>query len=250
MEFDLATILKLQQIDLSINDCLRKEEELPRRILTLEDEIASRQKEMELEKGKLTELLKSKKEAEAEVELMRGKIAHYKDQLLSVKTNKEYAALLKEIDAAQKKVDGIEERIIGFLIEVDEHNAHIKKIESWFQSEKSKLLAEKATLESELAQTRVARSGFESKRVEVEAILPETVRHTYSRVRALRGGALAEARDEFCMECHVRLRPQVYNDIRNNNQLITCDSCYRILYYDGPPPLSISDESPESNEPD
>jgi len=234
--FDLAAVRKLQQIDLAIAECLRREEALPCQIEALDGEIAARQQEMEAEKGKLGELQAARKSAELEVEALRGKISHYKDQLLSVKTNREYAALLKEIDAAEKRIDSIEETIIGYMIEVDEHNAHIKKIEAWFQSERSKLLAVKAGIEAELAETKRTRTDHERARAGVEETLPEDVRLTYGRVKAVRGVALAEARDEFCMECHVRLRPQVYNDIKMNARLITCESCNRILYYDGPPP--------------
>jgi len=42
---------------------------------------------------------------------------------------------------------------------------------------------------------------------------------------------VAEAREGHCTSCHVRLRPQVFNDIRTNDNLIQCDSCQRILYY-------------------
>lgn len=248
MEFDLAPLRKLQEFDLRIKDYLQREDEFPQRLEAVDREIGSRQLEMEGEKSKLTELQKGRKDAESEVEALRSKIAHYKDQLLGVKTNKEYSALLKEIEAAQKKIDGIEETIIGYMIETDEHNLRLKKLEAWFQSEKKKLLEERSSIDAELARTRADRSECEAQRLEIEALLDETVRNTYLRVRQLRGTALAEARDQFCMECHVRLRPQVYNDIRDNDRLITCDSCYRILYYDGPPPPPQTEEEPPQAE--
>ena len=45
---------------------------------------------------------------------------------------------------------------------------------------------------------------------------------------------VAEARDGHCTECHVRLRPQHYNEVRRNDSLIQCESCLRILYYAPP----------------
>jgi predicted nucleic acid-binding Zn-ribbon protein len=45
------------------------------------------------------------------------------------------------------------------------------------------------------------------------------------------GVALAEARDGICTICHVRLRPQVFNNVRRNEEIIQCDSCNRILYF-------------------
>jgi uncharacterized protein len=46
-----------------------------------------------------------------------------------------------------------------------------------------------------------------------------------------KGLAVAEARDGLCTVCHVRLRPQVFNDVRRNDSLIQCESCTRILYF-------------------
>ncbi len=244
MEFVLAPVRRLQEIDLNIAELRRQEDEYPRRMQAVDDEIQARQQEMEGEKAKLSELVKNEKSAKIEADAVRGKIAHYKDQLLSVKTNKEYSALLKEIEAAEKKVDSVEETIIGYMIEMDEHHAHIKKIEGWFKSEKEKLLAEKAKLEAELKKTRERREQLEREHEEIANQLPEQVVKTYNKVQGLRGTALAEARDEFCMECHVRLRPQVYNDLKHNNRLITCDSCDRILWYDGPPPTSQPEAPP------
>ena len=43
--------------------------------------------------------------------------------------------------------------------------------------------------------------------------------------------ALAEARDGLCTVCHVRLRPQVFNEVRRNDSIIQCESCTRILYF-------------------
>ena len=49
--------------------------------------------------------------------------------------------------------------------------------------------------------------------------------------RRRNGVAVAEARDGICTICHVRLRPQVFNNVRRNDAIIQCDSCNRILYF-------------------
>ncbi len=54
----------------------------------------------------------------------------------------------------------------------------------------------------------------------------------YDRVMRQRKSALAEARDQKCMACFVMVRPQIWQEIRTNEQIITCNSCGRILYFD------------------
>jgi hypothetical protein len=55
---------------------------------------------------------------------------------------------------------------------------------------------------------------------------------TFELVAKRRNGlAVAEARDGICTICHVRLRPQVFNTIRRNEEIIQCDTCQRILFF-------------------
>jgi predicted nucleic acid-binding Zn-ribbon protein len=64
------------------------------------------------------------------------------------------------------------------------------------------------------------------------ASLGPQVLATFELVSSRRNGvAVAEARDGICTICHVRLRPQVFNNVRRNDQIIQCDSCLRILYF-------------------
>ncbi len=58
----------------------------------------------------------------------------------------------------------------------------------------------------------------------------------YQRILQRRGTALSEAKDGACTMCHVKLRAQVYVDVKRNDTIITCSSCSRILFFNAPPP--------------
>jgi hypothetical protein len=65
----------------------------------------------------------------------------------------------------------------------------------------------------------------------LEALSAEA-RANYLRLSKMRSGlALAEARDYSCQACRMKIRPQVFNDIRRGDSIITCESCGRILYF-------------------
>jgi predicted nucleic acid-binding Zn-ribbon protein len=68
-----------------------------------------------------------------------------------------------------------------------------------------------------------------------------TIFETVARRR--HGVAVGEARDGICTICHVRLRPQVFNTVRRNDEIVQCDSCNRILYYVPAPPAAVNSES-------
>ena len=64
----------------------------------------------------------------------------------------------------------------------------------------------------------------------------DSVLALYERIRTYRtGAAVAEVRDGLCTACNVRLRPQVYNEVRSNEAVLTCENCSRIVYYVEPP---------------
>jgi hypothetical protein len=93
--------------------------------------------------------------------------------------------------------------------------------------EKEKEQARKITADDQkkLAEWNTKRDGLR------QGISADLLRH-YERVMKFRGTGVAEVRDHKCMGCQVMLRPQTYNEVRNGEQLIVCESCQRILYFD------------------
>jgi predicted nucleic acid-binding Zn-ribbon protein len=108
--------------------------------------------------------------------------------------------------------------------------AALKAEQTEVAREQKALDAERSGLEAEIARVTAARSGVVAKLSRETLMLFERVAH------GRRGIAVAEARDGLCTVCHVRLRPQMFNEVRRNDGLHQCDSCTRILYYVGPAP--------------
>jgi predicted nucleic acid-binding Zn-ribbon protein len=113
--------------------------------------------------------------------------------------------------------------------EVKQEEADFKAVAADAAREKAALDARAAALEAEASRQRVEREA-------AAASIPEEALALYGRVAKLRGTAVAEARDGVCEACHVKLRVQVWVEIRKNEQLLQCESCSRVLYYEPPPP--------------
>ena len=82
---------------------------------------------------------------------MQTRLAKYKDQLLEVKTNREYTAMLHEIETAQNDIRTREDRILEIMMETDELNAGIKKSEAELKTAEKEIAAERAVLDAETA---------------------------------------------------------------------------------------------------
>jgi predicted nucleic acid-binding Zn-ribbon protein len=82
------------------------------------------------------------------------------------------------------------------------------------------------------------RQRWLDERAALAASLPAELSEMYQRVARLRGAAVSEARDRTCQQCRMVLRPQMYVEIKRNDQIMQCPSCSRVLYYIPPPPTT------------
>jgi predicted nucleic acid-binding Zn-ribbon protein len=152
-----------------------------------------------------------------------------------VKTNQEYTALLHEIATAKSEKDAIEERILILMEEADRLAADLKAAESRLaqvtregDQSRASLRSERATLDAELTRLSAQRADQQA-RTEPRALA------IYEQLlKGRRGVAVAQMVGETCMACHVRLRPHVTQRIRRNDEIVQCESCQRILYYQPP----------------
>jgi len=150
---------------------------------------------------------------------------------MAVKTNKEYTAMLHEIQIAEGQIRGEEDKILDVMEETEGKEKDLKNAEQAMRKRSAELQEnirktnESAPLlEAELAKLQSEKAHMESQ-VEAELLV------RYRRIAEVRKGvALAEAKDELCSACHVRIRPQMYAELLRTENIHACDSCSRILF--------------------
>ncbi len=232
MNADLDRLIRLQQLETTTDEARRKIADHPLRTQQLDARLQSAREGVAGSKARLTEAQEKRRVDEKEVVTVQARLAKYKDQLLEVKTNREYQAMLHEIEAAQTDIRAREDRILEIMMESDELNATIKKSEAELKAAEKDVAAERAMLDAELArlQTEIDKTGAE--RNTLVAQIDRGVLGIFeTTAKGRKGVAVAEARNGLCTICHVRLRPQVFNEVRKNESIIQCDSCRRILYF-------------------
>ena len=150
---------------------------------------------------------------------------------MSVKTNDEYRALQHEIEHAQNSIRKVEDDILNLMLEAESSQSDIKAAESRVKDDQRKVDHERKQLTDENQRDLSALESYLKERKDIEASISSELLPRYERVRKARGGiAVAAARNEVCEICQVRIRPQVFQEIRRNDQIIACDACQRILY--------------------
>lgn len=181
---------------------------------------------------------KANHQLEQELGAMQDKLDHSNEQMLKVKTNEQLWALQKEVTFAKDKISDIETRIIESMERLDAARGTLEEAErerERLSEENRKEISERerrlVEMESELEEVTRAQQVLHQD-------IPEQHQKIFYRVQAAKGGiAVAEARDGVCQACNVRIRPQIFMEIRHFEGIYQCDNCGRILIYDEEPPL-------------
>ena len=238
MSPDLEHLIELQNLETAIEESRRRIAAYPQRVADADARLAHAREALEDARQRLKTSQEARREQEKEAAVYQSRLSKFKDQLSAVKTNKEYQAMQHEIEAAQRELGVVEERVLERMMEADAVTAEIKKAEQALAAEQKAVDAEKKTLAEELTTVEAALEEATGKRSARIASLPPQLVALFEQVaRARKGVAITTAtRDGLCAACHVRLRPQVFQEIRRNDQIIQCASCNRILYYIPPPP--------------
>jgi len=231
MNSDLKQLIRLQTIDISVQELRSRIDKFPSISKALDEKLKSAQSGVETAKERIKNNQGSRKKMESEISSIEGKISKYRDQMIAVKTNEEYRALQHELEHSQTAIRKIEDEILNLMMEADTGQSDIKTAEVRLKEDQGKVNEERKALEEENKRDLSALEGYLKERKEIQAGVSSDLISQYDRVRKHRGGiGVAPARNEVCEICQVRIRPQVFQLIRKNDQIIACDACQRILY--------------------
>jgi predicted nucleic acid-binding Zn-ribbon protein len=232
MHVDLERAIALQQLDSAARDAQRRLADEPIRQRAFDERLEDARQAVATAKERLAANQNARRTVEKDVAVHHGRLSKFREQAMAVKTNQEYHAVQHEMAFAQQEIKTHEDRILELMLEGDEIAAAVKRAEASLAAELKAVDAERGTLNAELAELRTALQRFANERAGLVAAMDGQVLAVFELVARRRNGvAVAEARDGICTICHVRLRPQVFNTVRRNEQIIQCDSCNRILYF-------------------
>jgi uncharacterized protein len=232
MHPDLQHLIQLQELDLAIDRFRKRIDEIPAAQQALDARLAVHTASVDAVKQRVAANQAARREIDKQLAEMNTRLSKFKNQLMEVKTNKEYQAMQKEMGHAQEEIGAHETRMLEKMEETDALTAELKAAEASLKGEQAAAATERAKLDAERATDQKELDRLVGERAAlVTQVSPEAMK-LFGRIsHGRKGVALAEAKDGLCVVCHVRLRPQIFNEVRRNDQLIQCDSCTRILYY-------------------
>ncbi|MBI4465151.1 MAG: hypothetical protein HY647_10640 [Acidobacteria bacterium] len=231
MNPSLKLLIELQQLDTTSAGLEAEIRSLPEKIAGIESQLSDHIQQVEADRKLLAENQRLRRKRENDIAVLREKISRFRDQTFEVKTNEQYRALLHEIEYHEAQIGKIEDDVLTAMIEAEALEKKLREAERALEAERSRAQQEIAEARQKKQEDEEKLQAVQRQRAEIQSQLPAETYRVYERVARLRRGwAVAPVENGACGACYVRLRPQAYNEVRTNEQILTCESCYRILY--------------------
>jgi len=206
-------------------------DELPGKIAEITTGLKEFEDAITLKKENLSELKKVYRSFDTEVETNSGRITKREEQLHAVTTNKEYQAILKEIEEIKKANSRIEDQTLACLDEIDAAEKEVKEKEEEFLAEEAEVNKQKSAFESDADSERRSLDEMMVQRDEIAAKIDSGLIEQYELIKSYaRDIAIVQVKDSICLGCNMNIPPQMYNELHRENEMKTCPHCHRMLY--------------------
>ena len=219
MDGHLQTLINLQAIDT--------------RIAALHAAVEEAKKQVEQTKTRLDSTRKDQRAKEKDLEVVQAKRSKTEGRLYGVKTNKEYSAVLTEIEEIKQEKARMEEEVL-VLMEAQERLAgDIREVETRFKQLEGEGRSQEVTLKEQLRGVETDLAAVRTERKELTSQLPGPILADYDRILRARGGLalVPVTKPNFCGACRMTITPQRLQELRAQASLIPCESCGRYLYW-------------------
>jgi len=239
MNPDIEKLIRLQRADSELKRAETALADAPHQRSVLDARLRDEKSRLETAKTGLADSQKERRQHEGALQDLETKRSRYKGQLMEVKTNKEYTAMLHEIETVERDVKAREDLILVEMERAETLQAEVKSEEAALKGVEEQHRAEAKALDEKVRALAAEVERFRAERDLVAKGISEDTLALYERVAKLRGSGVAEVKDEMCMVCHVKLRPQLYVDLKKNDAIVQCNACNRILFYEPPVPVVL-----------
>jgi predicted nucleic acid-binding Zn-ribbon protein len=229
----LQTLIELQGFDAKIAGLESEAARLPRQIEAIQAALSEAKKSLETIKGKVDTTKKDLRTREKDLEVANVKRQKLEAKLYEVKTNKEYSAVLLEIEEAKQEKAKTEEDILNLMEMQERLGVEIKDAEQRFRTREEQARQDEAVVRKKLGAVEQELNLQRAERRSRAKDLPVGLLASYDRISKARGGVAVAAVTSaaVCGGCRVSIRPQAMQELRTTTGLILCESCGRYLYW-------------------
>jgi predicted nucleic acid-binding Zn-ribbon protein len=230
---ELDQLMQLQVIDYDLGELERSKEYLPDMMGNLNREINEARTKYETTKKALEEAKIKQHKLELDVKTKQQELEKYQQQMMSIKTNKEYDALVSQIDKIKGDVDVAETEILNTIDQVKDLEKHIDDYKKQLNDTEENNKKQLSVLQEKMDSIGDKVAAKDKERQVVLGGVPRSILSVYERVRRGKGGdVVVSVKKRACGACYKSLTPKKAQEIKGGGKIFTCDYCGRILYWD------------------
>ena len=229
---ELSQLLSLQETDLEIKRITEEIASFPSRQQVIEQQFEESASELLNLRREFETAVALRIRLEADLITEQQKHEKFKADLMRATNEKEYTTAVREIDVTKRAISTFETELLKLMDKTEKLEEGVKERTPELERRRAEFDKQLDEISQSVDNGKRRLSEMVSEREQLYTTLSGNARSIYDRASRLRGGVvLAEARDWSCQACRMKIRPQVFNDIRRGDTIITCESCARVLYY-------------------
>lgn len=228
---ELERLVRLQAAEVQVRDLQAELDGLPAARDECQGRVRAAEAAVKAAEGDRDESSKERRRLDGELQEAEAQVVKYKEQEMMVKTNQQLWAIQDEMKTVGDRIDRTEEAIIERLEAADTHAAAIGQRNEELATAKAETAAEITEIDAREKEIVEKLDHGRGEAEELRAATDPELVSLYDRIAAVRGGiAIAEGVEGRCSACNVRLRPQVWVQVRNVSEAQQCDACKRIVF--------------------
>jgi predicted nucleic acid-binding Zn-ribbon protein len=230
IEEELRVLYELCRIDRDLKDINDEKGDLPDIIIEQKNNLFEFERDIADKKAELKKLQEEETSLTKQITKTEAKAKKYDEQKYSAKSNKEYDAIMKSIDASIEIVDKNQKRLKELADITEILIKNIDAAEREMAELKTELDANEGKLSNLNEEFEAEESELTHKKDNLIIRLEDDLRNLYNRINnTLRGEAVSVVRRGNCSGCYNSIPPQREIEIRAAEKLFTCQACGRIL---------------------
>ncbi len=228
----IEQLVALQRIDSEILELHRELDTAPREVVGLEAEFD----DLDQQRQQLVEKVNYLKEQESrlslEIEDDSLRIKKSKNKLMMVSNNKEYHAMMREMDNLEKLNRLREEERLALAEELQRQNEALEELDVQVNAVKTQLDARRSSLKNRMDLTMQRLDELKRQRKDAGRSVPGPVLGRYEFIRSrLAAPVIVRVKGGVCEGCHISIPPQSYNELQKGEQILSCPNCQRLIYW-------------------
>jgi len=239
-KLQLQQLVDLQKIDDQISEHRKILADIPLQLESARAELEEKKKILKVVTEEIEALQKQRKDLELEVQSENDHMAKAKTKLPAVKTNKEYTAILSEVDAIKEKVSKIEDKELEIMEVLEVKAKEIPGVEKKCKEEDEHFNGYRQKKETEEKRFKQELEDLVAKRKTITDQIDKVILKRYEKISNSREGrAVAGVRDSICQGCFQQILPQMVIEVKVGEKIHQCGGCLRFLFWDEAPESSV-----------